>query len=411
MNFELSEEQKGIKALIRSFAKKEVDPKRMQELADKAANAKNVEELKTIMPWDLYEKLHNVGLRQLATPEKYGGGGASWVTRHIAAEEAGYSGGILCRFLSMPWKFCADVADCASPEEQEAFFAEFMANKRLWIAGAISEPGGMSDICLPYDAPGVAMKSYAERDGDDWIINGDKMFCSGGGVAHKIKMAVRTDKKGPVSKSVSEFWITPDMPGVELELNQLIAGDITGNVQIHLDNVRVPEKNRYGKLNGQWPMVESRLAGKTIHFSGLLGATQRLFESARDYAKERIQGGRPIIEHPNIAALLAEAEVTLKATRAFFYQVCWEYDEYQKATGSGVVNPVGGYYCNYLYKKMAARMCEIAAEVYAGMAAVKGMPVESYVRYYYGMQHGGSTPILNLMKCAHYQWVEPWPYE
>lgn len=411
MDFEFTEEQKGIKALIRDFAKREVDPKRMGELADRAAAAKSVEELRDIMPWDLYEKLHDVGLRQLAVPEKYGGASAGWVTRCMGAEEAGYSGGILCRLLSMPWKFCADIADCASPKDQEAFFPEFMADKRQFLAGGISEPEGMSDICLPYDEPGVAMRSYAERNGDDWIINGDKMFCSGGGIAQKIKIAVRTDRKGPVTKSVSEFWITPDMPGVELELNQLIAGDITGNVQIHLDNVRVPEKNRVGKVNEQWPIIESRLAGKLIHFAGLIGLSQKLFESARDYAKERIQGGRPIIEHPNIAALLAEADVNLRATRALFYQVCWEYDEYQKATGSGVVNPVGGLYCNYYYKHMAARMCEIAAEVYAGMASVKGMPVESYVRYYYGMQHGGSTPILNLMKATHFLWVEPWPYK
>lgn len=403
MDFELSEEQKQIKALIIEFCKREIDVNEMWELSQKAATVKNIQELRAIQPLHLIKKLHEIGLRQLAVPTKYGGGGVGrggWLTRTIAAEAAGYAGGPVARLLSIPWKFCADIATSATEEQQDWFFKQFMSNQTMFVAASISEPEGMTDILLPYDEPGVAMKTFAYKDGSEWVINGDKMFCSAGGVADLILVAVGTDKNAPVTQAVSRFWVRKDTPGMTMEINRMISADITGNVQTHYDNVRVPEGHLVGEVNKGWPLLDIRISAKIIHFAGHLGRSQKLFEQLRDYAKERIQGGKPIIQHPNIAAMLGEAAINLESTRAYFYKAAWECDQHEEKTGSGLVNPFWGEGAFYLYKKMALRLCEIGTEVYGGIGGSLDMPLEKYVRRLFVGLPGGSTTNMNAIKCA-----------
>jgi len=396
MNFEFSEEQKSMIALTKDFCKREVDVKHLQELADRAAVAKNAQELRDNMPWDLVEKLHDVGLRQLCVPERYGGGAVDWVTRLLVAEEAGHSGtGLFSRLLTIPWKPCTEVGTLGSKELQDWFFPQFMESRKMFVSGSISEPEGMTDICLPYDEPGVALRTMAVKDGDEWVINGNKMFCSAGGVDSFIVTTVRTDKKGPLTKSASQFLISTDSPGIEFEVNHMIGGDISGNCQIHFTDFRVPEARLLGKLNQAGNILPTRLASKLIHFAGLVVWTQGLFEDMVDYAKQRVQGGKPIFQHINIGATLAEAAVNLEVTRGLMYRAAWEY-----RSDEAVMNPIWGIYVNYFFKKMALRLCELADEIYAGVGGTREMPLDGYVRYLFGMLHGGSTMNLNLIKAG-----------
>ncbi len=207
MDFELTEEQKQIKELVKDFCEREIDPKRIKEIEEKVYNARTCDEVKAVFPRDLLEKLHNVGLRQLGIPAEYGGtapeeGGN--ITRALAVEEMAYRSGGAAVLLATP--YIISTASLVSPlvtaEQKEQFYADFMQNPRLWLAGTVSDPQGGTDPHLPYDEPGVAMPSiFARKDGDEWVINGDKMFCSGGAVADLMCVVCRTDKQGPVTES------------------------------------------------------------------------------------------------------------------------------------------------------------------------------------------------------------------
>ena len=215
-------------------------------------------------------------------------------------------------------------------------------------------------------------------------------------------VSARTDKSGPLSKSMSQFWVERRAAGLEIEINRLELEDIFGNVQLHLDDVRVPESHVVGEINKQWQVAISRLGGKLIIYACVVGSCQRMYERIRDYAKERIQGGKPIIQHANIGAIVAEAAVNLEATRALFYRAAWEYDQSEKRSGSGVINPFWADACNAFYKKMAVRLCEIGADVFAGVGASRDMPLGKFIRNIYAVYHGGSTPNMNLFKCVPY---------
>ncbi len=402
MDFELTEEQKQIKELVRDFAKREVDPKRMKELSDKVAAAKTIEELRAAQTLDLVEKLHQVGLRQLAVPMRYGGGGVEPggnVTRTIAAEEAGYSMGLGFRELTGPWIVCKAIAGPNTTEAQkEWFFSQYMDNHMMRVAGPVSEPAGATDIHLPYDVPGESMRVSARKDGKEWVINGDKMFCSGGGVADLIMVAARTDKDGPVSKSVSFFWLYRDTPGVSMVINSMTIPELVGNVQTYFDNVRVPEDRLIAEVNTGYRIIKDIFATKWVHFAGFLGDAKRLYDQVVEYAKERVQGGRPIIQHSVIAHLLGDTAIKMEAARAFIYRAAWESDQREKY--GGPINMFWTHGSFNIVKQLRWQLCAVASEVYGGIGGSMDMPLESFVRASFVFRAPGNTVSMNAIESS-----------
>jgi butyryl-CoA dehydrogenase len=143
--------------------------------------------------------------------------------------------------------------------------------------------------------------------------------------------------------------------------------------------------------------LASGLASKTLHLTASLGECQKQWEDIRNYAKTRIQGGKPIIQHPNIGQLVAEGDLMLRASRLVIYKFAWECD--QEKEGS-LVDPLGFWYVNYMQKKVSLRLIEIGMEVYGGLAPTKELGFERFVRGHQSFLHGGSTGLLNLIKAS-----------
>src|SRR3990170_4723142 len=172
----LTEEQKQIKALTRDFCKREVDAKRIKAIEEKVFLAKTWEEVMAVYPRDLLRKMHELGLRQLGIPEKYGGtepesGGN--VTRALAAEEMGYFSGPVAIMLTSGYIGCslAFASHYITEKQREEFASHFVGNPELVLAGTVSEPESGTDPHLPYDEPGVALKVTGRKVGNEWILN------------------------------------------------------------------------------------------------------------------------------------------------------------------------------------------------------------------------------------------------
>lgn len=403
MDFELNEEQKQIKALVREFCEREIDPKRMQELTNKAVAAETADEVRANYPWDLVEKLHEVGLRQLAIPKEYGGTAPESegnVTRAIAGEEAGYSGGAAIAALQGQWVSHRIVATnpYISKKQRDWFFSQLMENHRMYTGWTVSEPSGTADVTLPYDEPGASGKVFAHKDGDEWVINGEKMFSTEGAIADMVFAATRTDKKGPISQSMSFFWVPRNTPGITRALNRNLTADLSGNVQTNYDNVRVPESLLIGQVNKGYSIQQGIFNTKWTMATGGLGTAQKLYEQIRDYAKQRAQGGKPIIQHSHIEAMMGEIAVKLDALRHFLYRAAWESDQREKAG-----KLTNWYWCEgnfYLFKTLSLRLCEVAAEVYGGLTGSVDMPAASFIQQTYLQLSGGGTINMQAMVCS-----------
>jgi acyl-CoA dehydrogenase len=408
MDFSLTEEQKQIKALAKEFCQREADRKRFEEIGAKTCAARTVEEQRAIFPYDLLEKLHQVGLRQLSVPQKYGGTAPETdvnVTLTMAAEEVGYWGGRIVDPLMIPWLFLRAIATnrYVTEEQRKWIFSKFIENPRLVVATSVGEPPGGTDIHLPFDEGGGSiLKVTAHKDRNEWVINGDKTFCSNGGTADFIMVAARTDKGAPVSRGMTFFWVPTDAPGVTLTPNRMLTLEFGGNCQTHYDHVRVPESNLIGEVNKGFSIIESYFEAHLPGVSGSVGLMQRIYEQMREYAKQRIGGGRPIIEHTSVASKLGEMAVNLEALRSLLYRGAWEIDQVEKAGGRPLKESnwfwfAAGY---AFFKQVSWRFCELATDIYGGMSASVDLPLGDFLKHIFYVRAAGLTIDVELIRAS-----------
>lgn len=403
MDFYLTEEQKQIKALIKDFCNRELDGKMLKEISDKVTFAKTEEEIRAVKPEldPILDKLHQTGLRQLAVPEKYGGGGASFVTLEIAAEEVGYWAPTADMWELMPlfWMAFAALANCDNdtiPEEhKDMVFNLIMKNPRTIVSAAISEAGSGTDPHHPYEQGGQV---FAHKDGNEWVINGDKGFSTGAPVADVILVNTRTDKEGPLSKSVSYFLVPRNTPGLSMSLNKLTGPNFFGNGQCHFDNVRVSENNMVGNQGKGFIMLDTAIEAKFIIYSTFIGAVQKLYEEVREFAKQRIGGGKPIIEHGNIAERLGQMAIDIEMMRAYALRVAWESD--QRLKNKAPVNLYHSLGCCVAIKELTWRFCELASDIYGGLAGSLELPLEGFTRLMFSLRTGGTPGNVQAIKCS-----------
>ena len=393
----LTDEHKSLVMLMKEFCEREVDIKTLNELADRPIPPHATwDDLRAMVPWDLISKAHDAGLRQLTVSSERGGSGygSELIALGACAETAGYYGGQMGRILTVIWKPLSDMEYFPKPVQEEVY-PMFMQDRTTLLAASITEPNSGSDMLLPYDEPGASGQFFARREGDEWILNGDKMWCEAGGVANYIILNVRTEPKGPITKSITTFLFPTKTPGWSIRVNDMMGNEIFPNVQQHYENCRIPDRFRITPINGGYEAMRYRFVGVAIHLFAMLGWAERTWEDMKEYAKARIQGGKPIIQHINVGTMIAEADALLKTLRLLMYQ-----NAYQCMTEGENASPLLFFYISWYLKKMIVRVVEIGLEVYGGMGPQKELSFEHWVRVHLSLLHGGSTGVLNLVKAA-----------
>lgn len=397
MDFELNEEQKALRALARDFCTKEVDWKYLAELANKPVGPENVRDR---MPWDLIKKADDVGLRTLSVPEEYGGGGANWLTQFAVAEELGYSGGPFGTILTGNWKHARDLAYWGTQEQREEFLTRFVNNYRYTLAGSWHEAGPNIGAVYPYDAPpGEGLQTFAYKDGDEWVINGEKDYCSGCGVADLILVTVKIGKDKPMSQSGAVFLVPTDTPGFSVaRINDFMANPNRVNAALRFEDCRVPARCLFGAGEGKGAVqMHGRLAGKIIHYGCLIGWAQKIYELAKEYTKTRIQGGQPIFEHKNIGTEVVELGLLIEAARLLGYRSCWELEKEQKERGPTNVNGLWYFISGAYWKLILPQICGMLPDILGGPSMDKELPYEGFIREMFMWLHGGETRSGNLI--------------
>lgn len=385
---------------MKEFCEREVDLRALNEAADKPIppNATSAE-LRARMPWDLISKAHDAGLRQITAPAEFGGGG--YEEDHLAqgamAEMAGYMGGHFGRLNTITWKQLAAFAYAPKDLAKEVL-DDFMNDRKTMMGASITEPNSGSDWLMPYDVPGATGQYFARKVGDEWILNGDKMFCTAGGVSNYITVMMRTDPDGPISKSCTQFVVDTRKPGWSIaRVNDMMGNELVSNVQMHFENYHLPDRYRVSPVNGAFEVLKSRLAGKSLHMFAHIGWTGRVWEDMKEYALARIQGGKPIIQYNNVGMLLAETDCMLRLARLQLYHDAWEWHN----VGQGQMRDVlGWYHINWYTKRVFMSVLEAGLEIYGGMAPQKELTFEHWARVHLSIMHGGSTGLLSLVKAA-----------
>src|SRR6195952_2143084 len=295
MQLALTEEEAAFREEMRTFFTTKVP----QEIRDTIAAGQHVGKEGIV---ETQRILNEAGL---AVPNWPGeGGGQDWspLQRHIWHEEMQ----LAC--VPPPLAFNANmvgpvIANFGSQEQKEKFLPK-TANLDIWWAQGFSEPEAGSDL--------ASLKTKAVRDGDDWVINGQKAWTTLGQHADWIFVLCRTDLEAPKKQAGISFILCPmDAEGVTLRPVQLIDGGFEVN-EVFFEDVRVPAENLVGEENQGWTMAKFLLGNERVGIARV-GATKRMLAQAKEHAAEITVGGTPLAADPHMAARIAEIENELVA--------------------------------------------------------------------------------------------------
>ncbi|MEW6664007.1 MAG: acyl-CoA dehydrogenase family protein [Thermodesulfobacteriota bacterium] len=383
MDFGLSEEQLMLQHTIREFVKKEVKP----ILVDYY----NRRDPKDPRPREIRKKLFEMGLFKMSLAPKWGGDGASLLTQMIVCEELGagdlvFAGGYPYQMQTV--RFLETFLN----DQQKAEWYPIIVNDPYYVmSNCTTEEESSSDCTLPYDKPGATIKTFAYRDGDHFVINGKKYWVTGGADAKLYLVWCRNDRDKPISECFTALLVPRDTPGVSLgSLHELMAADRIGNpasAEVIFDNVRVPARNLVGEEGKMfWPRMNEFIHDYVCHHACFLGVARTCYEQTLEYAKTRIQGGKPIIEHSNIAIRIADMRVAVEACRLMIQKVSWSWDN-QKEYNRAMVFLMKSFVSDTL-----SRFYTDALDIWGGSGAVIESPIQRYFRSHFAGRHGGGTP-------------------
>ena len=309
MDFELTEENRIFQEAIREFAQKEIAP-----LVDEA-------EEKNVFPKQLFKKMGEQGFLCPRYPIELGGGGGDKITECIMMEELNkVNAGIAASLMAQSGLCTQPIYRFGSEEQKQRLLIPAIKGEKIGAFG-LTEPDAGSDA--------ASIKTRAVRDGDDYIINGTKIFITNGPICDYVLLAAYTDptKRG---EGINLFVVEKGTPGFSVSRKL----DKVGNRSIEtgelvFEDCRVPAKNMIGeKEGGGFDMItDTLISGRITYGSRCTGTAQAAYDLTAQYAKERVQFGKPIIKFQATRFKLAEMATNIDIMRSYTYRVAWMYDQ------------------------------------------------------------------------------------
>lgn len=352
MNFDLSSEQKMIRDMVRDFAQGEIAPQAAE--LDKTSR----------FPLETFEKMGKLGLMGLPIPEEYGGAGADLISYCLALEEIGRAcGGTGLSYEAHVSLACMPLHLYGTEEQKQRYLVPLASGQGIGSFG-LTEPSAGSD------AGGT--RSHAVLHGDEWVINGAKIFITNGGYAKTVVLTALTDKE---NRGISAFIIPTDTPGFSVSKAYDKLGMRASNtVELVLEDVRIPAENLLGPLNHGFKQFLSTLDGGRVAIAALaIGIARSAFETALEYAKQRQQFGRTLSKFQAIQHKLADMSMQIDLARNAVFKAAWLHDQGRPFT-------LEASYAKLFASEMAMRTCDQAIQVLGGNGYMSDYPVERNFR-------------------------------
>lgn len=349
------------------------------------------------VPYELLEAIDALGLRTLGVPEKYGGVQLDHqaLTFAILAEEIARGDSGFMDTLAQVWKVSVLLTNCAPEHLQDEWFPQIVGDPGFLLAHALTEPRGASDRWLPYDVPEAAMQTRAQRNGDQWVINGRKQFITNGYDAKLFVVYVNTDPSKGIRSGTSSFLVPRDTPGFTVgRVHEKFGSRFMNQAELIFDDCRVPadhllvENEALGKAG-----VYFR-PGKILQAAKNLGVGVAALEETSRYVQEFVQGGKVLIKHQVVAKAMAQMATTIEAVRAMTRLAARAVD-----AGSDDASTLA-----WMAKVYAADgvfdVCRQAMELHGGSGVMRDAGIEKHFRDAAIFLHMDGTADIHDFKIA-----------
>lgn len=354
MDFTFPEEHEMLRQTVREFVDAEVRPLAAQIDRDHA------------IPKPLLEQIRELGFLGIPFPEEYGGGGFGELGLCVFMEEITrgcFSTAVVCGGHT---SIGATAIHVAGSEEQKRRWLPPLCEGKLWAAYALTEPQSGSDA--------ANMQMTAVRDGDDWILNGSKIWITNGDFADVIVTFCATDKSAG-AKGISAFVVETETPGFSVGKPEEKMGQCgSTTVEIHFQDVRVPAANLLGKPGDGFKVAMQTLdRGRLTLGANCLGASKEALAISLRYAGERVAFGKPIAEQQAIQHMLADCGSEIYAMESLLYRTAWMCDQQQPFSRQSAIVKL---FCSEALDRIVDR----AVQIHGGYGYSKEYAVERMYR-------------------------------
>jgi len=326
MDFSLNEEQRHWQMEARRFADDEIRPLSLQR--------DQIPDPKETWDWDLIEKGSRIGFRTLAVPKEWGGPGADFVTQAIVMAELARGDSAISKAFSQNWKWSHLIGASCTADQKERFLKPFLADHRYLMGRGITEPNAGSDNRMPPpDAPKAGYRLKAERDGDEWVLNGEKCFIANGSVGSLFFVDARTNPEVNVRQGGTLFMVPKTTPGFRVgKVFNKRGWRFYQNAELIFENARVPHANVVGEVNGGVKASIGDTTGGDIFgdlelAANAIGVCDDAIQMAMGFAKTHKRAGRVLMEHQIVQLKLNEMHALTEALRSYVMRVAWERDQ------------------------------------------------------------------------------------
>jgi butyryl-CoA dehydrogenase len=371
MDFNFTPEQELFRQTVREFADRYIRPriKEMEEGQD--------------VPQDIMQQIAEQGFYGLRYPEEWGGQAGDNVMFAIFAEEMARCTMSVAARAMMQCLMGTDFIHKYGTEEQKREFLIPALKGEKYGTMCMTEPAGGTDL--------GAMQTVAMRDGDEYVINGQKTWITGAHAVDFFTVAAKTDPEAGF-RGIDIFLVEKDRPGVEVgkKIDKSIAR-ASGCYDLFFADVRIPADHLFGGEEGKgFYLLRSILNDIRVHTAALgLGIAQAAYEESLEYTKQRIAFGRPIIKYQAMRHKLAKMLVEIEAARLMIYYAAWRMDQ-------GLSVNIEAATCKYFITEAVLRIVDDATRIFGAYGASTDMNVERYFRDARWLLYGAGTQTIIL---------------
>ncbi|MBW9146837.1 acyl-CoA dehydrogenase [Clostridium estertheticum] len=354
MNFALTKEQEFVKQMVSEFALNEVKPL--------AAEIDVTERF----PSETVEKMARYHMMGIPIATKYGGAGGNNVSYIMAVEELSKACATTGVILSAHTSLCAGPIDAFGTEEQKMKYLVPLAKGEKLGAFGLTEPNAGTDAS--------GQQTTATLDGDNYILNGSKIFITNGGVADTFVVFAMTDKtKG--TKGITAFIVEKEFPGFSIGKHEDKLGiRASSTTELVFENCIVPKENMLGKEGRGFGIAMKTLDGGRIGVAAqALGIAEGALNEATKYMKERKQFGKPLSAFQGLQWMVAELDVKIEASKLLIYKAAWNKD-------NGLPYTVEAARAKLFASETAMEVTTKAVQIFGGYGYTKEYPLERMMR-------------------------------
>ena len=354
MDFESTEEQRMIRRMVREFAEREIAPR-----------AEEMDETDRF-PDDLFRRMGALGILGMPFPEEYGGSGSSYTSLIIALEEIARVSGSMAITLDAHTSLCCEPIYLFGTEAQKRKYLAPLALGEKIGAFGLTEPEAGSDA--------GATRTRAVRDGDEWVINGQKIFITNGSIADVSVVTAKTDpEKG--TRGISAFIVEKGTPGFQPgrdEKKMGLKGSVTS--ELFFEDCRIPAENLLGNENEGFKQFLVTLdAGRVAIAAMAIGLAQGALDRATAYAQERVQFGRPIAKFQAVQWMIADVATEIEAARLMVQRAAWLREQGKRFTKEAAM-------AKLFATEVSERACYKAIQILGGYGYMREYEVERMYR-------------------------------